>query len=76
MAEKGYGDKIDIGAPFEAVRNLIPSFINAGGKLKVCTACLEHNGLDRNNLVDGAKLITADDVIDILTESKKSLQLN
>lgn len=76
LAEKGYGDKIDIGAPFEPVKSLIPAFVEMGGKVKVCSACVEHNNVDKNNLIDGAEMIKSDDVIDILMESKKSLQLN
>ena len=63
LAEKGYGDKIDIGTPFEPVKDLIPAFVNNGGKVKVCTACLEHNKVDKYNLIEGAELIKADDVL-------------
>lgn len=76
LAEKAYADKIDIGEPFEPVKDLIPSFLNAGGKIKVCSACMMHNGVDKNNLIDGIEIINADYVVDALMTAKKSFQLN
>ncbi len=76
LASKGYGDKIDIGAPFEPISKLLPAFIEAGGKLKVCSACMEHNGVDDDNLVEGSEIIGADYVVDAVMAAKKSLQLN
>lgn len=76
LASKGYADKIDIGEPFQALSNLLPEFIKAGGKLKVCSACMLHNGVDPDSLVEGAEVIDADYVVDALMEAKKSLQLN
>lgn len=76
LGQKGYGDKIDIGAPFEPVKNLIPAFLAAGGKLKICSACMIHNGVKEENLIDGIEIINADYVVDALLTSKKSFQLN
>lgn len=76
LASKGYADKIDIGKPFEPINKLLPGFLEAGGKLKVCSACMIHNGVDKDNLVKGSEIIDADYVVDAVMESKKSLQLN
>lgn len=76
LAEVGYGDKINIGEPFKPVGELIPEFIGKGGKILVCSACMKHNGVLEDNLMEGVEIITADDVITNLMESKKSLQLN
>lgn len=76
LAEKGYADKIDIGEPFKAIKELLPAYLEQGGKLKVCTACMVHNGVSENDIVDGAELITADDVIDGIMNTEKTLQLN
>lgn len=76
LAEKGYADQIDIGDPFKPVNELLPAFLKNGGKLKVCKACMIHNGVEEGDLVPEAELIGPDDVIDGLMESKKSLQLN
>jgi len=76
IGEKGYADKIDIGAPFSPIKELIPTFLEEGGSLKVCSSCMEHNGVKESNLLNGAEVITADYVIDALMNAKKSLQLN
>lgn len=76
LASKGYGDKINIGQPFEPVKNLIPRFLELGGSLKVCSACMVHNGVLEDNLLEGAEVVNAEYVIDALMESKKTLQLN
>src|SRR5699024_2264009 len=76
LAQKGYGDKIDIGAPFKSIKELLLTFLEMGGKLSVCTACMIHNGVKEESLLAEATMITADDVIDLLMSSRKSLQLN
>lgn len=76
LASKGYADKIDIGAPFEPISKLLPEYLKAGGKLKVCSACMIHNGVDKDTLTEGAEVIGADYVVDAIMAAKKSLQLN
>lgn len=76
LASKGYADKIDIGKPFQPINKLLPDFLKAGGKLKVCSACMIHNGVEDDNLVEGAEIIGAEYVVDAIMEAKKSLQLN
>lgn len=76
LAERGYGEKIDIGEPFRPVGELIPEFMTNGGKVMVCKACMKHNGVSEENLMDDVEIITAEDVISIIMDSKKSLQLN
>ncbi|MBG9986210.1 DsrE family protein [Facklamia sp. DSM 111018] len=76
LAERGYGNKIDIGEPFQPVGELIFEFIAQGGEIKVCSACMKHNGVSEDNLMEDVEIITAEDVISIIMDSKKSLQLN
>lgn len=37
LAEKGYADRIDIGSPFEPIKDLLGTYLAEGGKLKVCS---------------------------------------
>lgn len=76
LAEENYADKIDIGAPFEPVYKLIPEFIKEGGRLKICSACMKHNGVEEDSLIDGVEIIKAEYVVDALMAAEKSLQLN
>lgn len=76
LASRGYADKIDIGKPFEPIPKLLPEFLSAGGKLKVCSACMIHNGVEKDTLVEGSEIVDADYVVDAVMNAKKSLQLN
>lgn len=76
LADGNYADKIDIGAPFEPVSKLINEYLEAGGKLNVCSACMIHNNVSEANLISGANIIGAEYVVDAIMEAKKSLQLN
>lgn len=76
LASRRYADKIDIGKPFEPISKLLPEFLSAGGKLKVCSACMIHNGVEKDTLVEGSEIVDADYVVDAVMNAKKSLQLN
>lgn len=76
LAAKGYADKIDIGAPFQPIKEILPAFLQSGGKIKICSACMEHNGVKREEVIDGVEVITADDVVDMIMNASKTLQLN
>lgn len=76
LVEEGYADKIDIGEPFAALKDLLPAYLEAGGKLKVCSACMVHNGVEEKDIIEGAEIIDADYVVDAIMAANKSLQLN
>lgn len=76
LGQKDYADRIDIGAPFEPAGKLLAAFLEQGGKLLVCKSCMVHNGVDEASLIAGSEVITADDVVDILMASNRTLQLN
>ncbi|HLQ83531.1 MAG TPA: DsrE family protein [Pseudogracilibacillus sp.] len=76
LAEKDYADKIDIGEPFEPIKDILPRFMEKGGKVNVCYSCMVHNNVKEENLIQGAEVITADYVVDALMNAKQSLQLN
>lgn len=67
---------IDIGAPFPAVKDVRSAFLAKGGVIKICKSCMIHNGVDEAELIDGAVVISAPDVIDAIMNAEKSLQLN
>lgn len=76
LSQKGYADKINVGAPFKPVNELLPTFLSNGGQLQVCGSCLELNGVGADELIEEAQVINADQVIEALMSSQKSLQLN
>lgn len=77
LAKKGYVDSIDIGAPFSPVKDVLQQYLEKGGKIVVCAACMEHNGISKDDdLIENIKIINADDVVDYITSAKSTLQLN
>lgn len=76
LGKKGQAEKIDIGEPFEPVKDLLSSYLEAGGKLKVCKACMIHNGVKEEDLIEKAEIINADYVVEALMTCEKSFQLN
>ncbi|MDR3640862.1 MAG: DsrE family protein [Humidesulfovibrio sp.] len=53
-AIKGEAEKINEGAPFAPLKELINKFTAAGGKIYVCTPCLKKRGLTEADLIEGA----------------------
>ncbi|MDR2549969.1 MAG: DsrE family protein [Desulfobulbus sp.] len=46
--------KIDEGAPFAPLKDLIEKFIKAGGKIYVCTPCMKKRNIAEADLIYGA----------------------
>lgn len=76
IGQKGFADKIDIGAPFKPIKELLPKYMEQGGKIDVCSSCMKHNGIEESEIIEGADIIQADDVVDSLMTADKTLQLN
>ena len=47
-------NKVDEGAPFAPLKDLIEKFIKAGGKIYVCTPCMKKRGISEGDLIEGA----------------------
>ncbi|MES1965996.1 DsrE family protein [Psychrobacter sp. AH5] len=69
-------DKVDIGAPFKPAKELLEAFIEKGGNVLVCGACMEHNGIKDSVIDKRFTKISGDDVVELLMAAKGSLQLN
>ena len=69
-------DNIDIGAPFEPAGKLLESFMEKGGQILVCSACMKHNGVEESAIDKRFAVISGDDVVELLMNAKGSLQLN
>ena len=46
--------KIDEGAPFAPLKDLVDKFMKAGGKIYVCTPCMKKRNIDESQLIPGA----------------------
>lgn len=69
-------DEVDIGAPFKPAKELLEAFIEKGGNVLVCGACMEHNGVEDSDIDKRFTKISGDDVVELLMAAKGSLQLN
>ena len=47
-------NKIDEGAPFAPLKDLIDKFVKAGGKIYVCTPCMKKRNIAESSLIAGA----------------------
>jgi predicted peroxiredoxin len=55
LSQKGYADDIHEEG-FAPLKELMTNFVNAGGKIWVCSPCFNKRKLDPNNLVQGASV--------------------
>lgn len=76
LARPGSLDDVDIGAPFMPANALKETFIEKGGQVLVCKACMIHNGVADDEVDARYEVISADDVIQLLMNAQGSLQLN
>lgn len=76
LGKKAYADDINVGEPFKPVKEMFATFMEQGGELLVCKSCMGQNGVKPEELREGAIVITASDVVDIIMNSHRSLQLN
>ena len=53
-AVKGEAVKINEGAPFAPLKELIDKFVTGGGKILVCTPCMKKRGITEDRLIAGA----------------------
>lgn len=69
-------DNVDIGAPFKPAKELLEAFVEKGGNVLVCGACMEHNGVEDSAIDKRFTKISGGDVVELLMNAKGSLQLN
>ena len=53
-AVKGEAEKINEGAPFAPLKELINKFVAGGGKILVCTPCMKKRDIAQEQLIEGA----------------------
>jgi predicted peroxiredoxin len=56
LAERGYADDIHEEG-LAPIKQLMDSFVAAGGTIWVCAPCFKKRGLDEDKLIDGATIV-------------------
>jgi tRNA 2-thiouridine synthesizing protein D len=75
LAKPGSLDNVDIGAPFQPAKPLQEAFLEKGGQILVCKACMMHNGVGDDEVDGRMQVISAEEVVPLLMGAKGSLQL-
>lgn len=75
LGKPGATAGIDVGKPFEAVSDLLQKYLDKGGRVAICGACMLHNGMTAAQMDPRFEIISAPDVIDLLMNAKGSLQV-
>lgn len=56
-----------------ALRDAIAQFVTAGGRIWACGACTKPRGITSDDLVDGATIVSAAQVVELLASGAASL---
>jgi predicted peroxiredoxin len=72
LATKGYAEDIHKQG-FQPLRDVIASFVGNGGQIWVCGSCATPRGITADHLIEGAKIITAANVVERLMGGSASL---
>jgi uncharacterized protein len=65
LAASGYADAIHEEG-FAPLKELMSNFVNAGGKIFVCSPCFKKRGLDETKLVGGATIVGGAKLVEFL----------
>ncbi|GMV94820.1 MAG: hypothetical protein AMXMBFR82_45980 [Candidatus Hydrogenedentota bacterium] len=75
LAVSGHADTLNNGEPFKPVAELISGVAGNGGELCVCMPCLKNRGVSEEDIDPRFTRIGGTDVLRILRESERVLQL-
>jgi len=72
LGSKGYADDIHEEG-FAPLKQLMEQFVEAGGKIWVCSPCYKKRNLDEENLVEGAAIVGGAKVVEFLSQGAASI---
>ncbi len=72
LSQKGYADDIHEEG-FAPLRDLMTSFVEAGGEIYVCSPCFKKRKLDEASLVPGAVIVGGAKLVEFMGESAPSV---
>lgn len=73
LAKVGEAEKIDEGAPFAPLAELVQKFMAGGGKILVCTPCMKKRDITEMQLIDGAQPAGGATLVELLTTGTPSV---
>jgi predicted peroxiredoxin len=72
LCQQGYADDI-AEAGFAPLRELMASFVKAGGKIWVCSPCFKKRQLDEQKLVPGATIVGGAKLVEFLSSGSPAV---
>lgn len=72
LATKGYADDIQKEG-FQPLPDVIRSFVENGGQIWACGACTKPRGITESDLIEGARIVTAANVVEYLASGAATL---
>lgn len=72
LSQKGYADGIHEEG-FAPLKELMGSFVKAGGTIWVCSPCFKKRGLDEKKLIDGATIVGGAKLVEFLSEGSPAI---
>ena len=66
LATKGYAEAVTKEG-FPSLKEIMQSFIHNGGKIWACGACTKPRGITQDDLIEGAEIVTAANLVEELT---------
>ncbi len=71
-ATMGYADQV-CKEGFQPLKEVMQSFVANGGQIWACGACAKPRGIGESDLVDGARIVSAANVVEWLASGAASL---
>ncbi|WP_316979611.1 DsrE family protein [Shumkonia mesophila] len=72
LAKKGYLDNV-FAAGLPALKDLVKSFLDQGGKLLVCVPCIRERKIEESDLIQGARPVSAAALTQEILEANATL---
>ncbi|HEY8780636.1 MAG TPA: DsrE family protein [Mucilaginibacter sp.] len=71
LATKGYAEQVNKEG-FTPLKDIMQSFLANGGKIWACGACTKPRGITEADLIEGAQIVTAANVVEALVNGQIS----
>ena len=72
LATKGYADCVQKEG-FQPLKEIIQSFVANGGTIWACGACTNPRGITQDDLIEGAKIVTAANLVEVMAGGAATL---
>ncbi|HWO93435.1 MAG TPA: DsrE family protein [Dehalococcoidia bacterium] len=74
LATKGYAEGVQQEG-FQPLTEVMASFLANGGQLWACGACTNPRGITERDLIEGAKIVTAANVVEYMASGASTLTI-